>query len=444
MKPTIIAIDDEKDLLKTYQLVLKKKFNVLIADSGEAGLEIIKKQNPETVLLDIRMPDWNGVKTLKEIKKYDKDLDVIMVTASQELKTAIDSMKQGAYDFIVKPFDVEELIKVITNAIEKRRLMKENLYLKDSLLESNKYQEMIGHSNAISNIIQTIETIAPAKSTILITGESGTGKELIARAIHNASPREKNPYVVVNCAAIPEKLCESTLFGHEAGSFTGADTKKLGKFEIADTGTIFLDEIGCLPYSMQSKLLRILQESVVERVGGSNSLQVDIRIIAATNTDLSEQVKNGKFREDLFFRLNVIPIHVSPLRYRKDDIPLLAQHFIQKFNTELNKKVKGFAKDAQTKLLKYDWPGNVRELQNIIERAVVLTKNDLITAAEIHLSLTDTIEDLSTFSLARTSFEKELIKNTLSKTKGNQTQAARLLGIHRTTLISKMKVLGIK
>ncbi|MFA4858836.1 MAG: sigma-54 dependent transcriptional regulator [Candidatus Margulisiibacteriota bacterium] len=444
MKPTILAIDDEADLLKTYQLILNKKFNVLTANSGPLGLETIKSKNPEVVLLDIRMPDWNGIKTLQEIKNFDETLDVIMVTASQELRTAIDSMKKGAYDFIVKPFDVNELVQVINNAIEKKRLLRENLYLKDTLDESYQYQQLVGHSASMVKIRQAIETIAQTKSTVLITGESGTGKELVARAIHAVSGRSGLPYVVVNCAAIPENLLESTLFGHEAGAFTGADSRKLGKFEIAHTGTIFLDEIGCMSYAMQSKLLRVLQESVIERVGGNNPIQIDVRVVAATNSNLKEQVTGGKFRDDLYFRLNVIPIDVPPLRHHKDDLPLLVQHFIKRFNRELNKNVKGFEKEALQKMLRYDWPGNVRELQNLVERAVVLGKNGVITSDEICLPESAGEETASNFNLARISFERELIEKTLEKTGHNQSLAAKILGMHRTTFISKMKALGIR
>jgi DNA-binding NtrC family response regulator len=444
MKPTILAIDDEADLLKTYQLILNKKFNVLTANSGILGLEIIKNKNPDVVLLDIRMPDWSGIKTLQEIKNFDETLDVIMVTASQELKHAIDSMKKGAYDFIVKPFDVNELVQVINNAIEKKQLLRENLYLKDSLDESHQYQQLVGRSAPMVKIQQAIETIAQTKSTVLITGESGTGKELVARAIHAVSGRANLPYVVVNCAAIPENLLESTLFGHEAGAFTGAESRKLGKFEIAHTGTIFLDEIGCMSYAMQSKLLRVLQESTIERVGGNNPIQIDVRVVAATNSDLKEQVQNGKFRDDLYFRLNVIPIHVPPLRHRKDDLPVLVQHFIKRFNRELNKNVKGFDKEALQKMLRYDWPGNVRELQNLVERAVVLGGNGIIGVDDICLPENTEEENLSNFNLARISFERELIEKTLEKTGRNQSQAAKILGMHRTTLISKIKSLGLR
>jgi DNA-binding NtrC family response regulator len=353
-------------------------------------------------------------------------------------------MKKGAYDFIVKPFDVNELVQVINNAIEKKQLLRENLYLKDSLDESHQYQQLVGRSAPMVKIQQAIETIAQTKSTVLITGESGTGKELVARAIHAVSGRANLPYVVVNCAAIPENLLESTLFGHEAGAFTGAESRKLGKFEIAHTGTIFLDEIGCMSYAMQSKLLRVLQESTIERVGGNNPIQIDVRVVAATNSDLKEQVQNGKFRDDLYFRLNVIPIHVPPLRHRKDDLPVLVQHFIKRFNRELNKNVKGFDKEALQKMLRYDWPGNVRELQNLVERAVVLGGNGIIGVDDICLPENTEEENLSNFNLARISFERELIEKTLEKTGRNQSQAAKILGMHRTTLISKIKSLGLR
>ncbi|MFA6430884.1 MAG: sigma-54 dependent transcriptional regulator [Candidatus Margulisiibacteriota bacterium] len=451
-KPVILAVDDEADMLETYKSVLSKSYSLLTASSGEEALQKLKETPVSLVLLDLKMPKMDGLTFLSEISKEEPDFDVIIVTASKDLSSAVEAMKLGAYDYITKPFDVKELQLIIEKALEKRAIQKENVALKENLKEAFSFCEIIGQSPEMKKLFQTIEKVAPGDSTVLISGESGTGKELVARAIHKMGKRKDKPFVVVNCAAIPENLMESELFGYERGAFTGALERRIGKFELADGGTLFLDEIGCMPAAMQSKLLRVLEDNVVERLGGQKGIEVDVRIISATNINFKESIEKGSFREDLFYRLNVFPINIPPLRERKSDIPLLLQTFIQKFNRELNKKVKGTTPAAQKSLLDYHWPGNVRELQNVIERAIVLSDNAMIDTEELLFPLgatkapnestkpADSIENLND---AVNNLEKGLILKALQDNNNNRSEAAIALGIPRSTLTSKIKVLGI-
>ena len=445
VKPNILVVDDEESMLKTYKSVLKNSYNVTPINNSQAALDLLKNDNFSLVLLDIKMPNMDGIETLQKIKEIDKNIEVIMVTAVHDIKSAVQTIKLGAYDYITKPFEVEELLSIVEKALEKRSLVRENVYLRQALEEKGSYLDLIGKTEIIKRIFNLIDKVAATDSTVFVTGESGTGKELIAHAIYKKSPRANKPFIVVNCAAIPESLMESELFGYERGAFTGALERKEGKFELASGGTIFLDEIGCMKASLQSKLLRVLQDNVVERVGGRTPIQVDVRIIAATNLDIKEAIKKGEFREDLFYRLNIIPIHLPPLRERKEDIPHFLNYFLDKYNKEFNKKIKGFNKDALELLTEYAWPGNVRELENLVERMVVISeKEEYISAEDIPLENTSRNIIKKSLKEALMEFEKRYIKNALAEAGGNQTKAAEILGIHRTTLISKMEQLGLK
>ena len=378
----------------------------------------------------------------------DGDTDVIMITAMNTVSYAVEAIKRGAYDYITKPFDIEAIQETIDKVLEKRRLAQENIYLREEIEKKYQFEKIVGRSDGIREVFSMITSVARSESTVLIEGESGTGKELVARAIHNLSPRKNKLFVPVNCAAIPENLLESELFGHERGAFTGAFERKLGKFEIADEGTLFLDEVSSLPLSMQGKLLRVLQEREIERVGGVEPIAVNVRIISASNLDLKKMISEEKFRKDLFFRLNVIPVFVPPLRERREDIPLLAEHFLDLYNREFGKKIKGFSRDAVEALTNYPWPGNVRELQNLVERLVVLAKSDVISEDHIPKEILDPESGLSEeeiinlpFREAQIKFESAFIKKALTKAGGSKSKAAKMLGIHRNTLLNLEKKL---
>ncbi len=437
-RKNILVIDDEKSVRESVYMILKDKYKVLEASSGKEAIEKIRKESVDLTLLDIHLPDISGLKLLKEIKKIDETINVIMLTADNSIKSAVNAMKNGAYDYITKPFDVEELILLVGKAIEKSSLLKENLYLKSA---NNSEKEIIGVSNKTKELLALIENVAKSPSTILISGETGVGKELVARQIHKISSRHNRLFVAVNCAAIPENLIESELFGHEKGAFTGAFEKYTGKFEIADGGTLFLDEIGSLPLKMQAKLLRVLQEKSIEPLGSEKTIKVDVRIICATNIDLKKAISEGKFREDLFYRINVIPIFVPPLRERKEDIKVLANYFLKKYANTFGKKIDGFSPEAMEKLVNYDWPGNVRELENLIERLVVLNNTPTIEEEDLpreinrfENSLTETEMNIKSLKQATLAFEKNLIEKIVAQAGGNKSKAAKMLGIHRNTL----------
>lgn len=445
IKPNILVIDDEESMLRTYKSILKSSYNAALVNNGPEALNLLKDDNFSLVLLDLRMPQMDGLETLQKIKEFDKNIEVIMVTAVHDIKSAVSAMKLGAYDYIPKPFESEELLLVIEKALERRTLARENVFLRKVLEEKDSYWDLIGKADVIKKVFELIGKIAVTDSTVLITGESGTGKELVAHAIHKKSPRAQKPFIVVNCAAIAESLIESELFGHERGAFTGALERKEGKFELADGGTIFLDEIGCMKPPLQAKLLRVLQDNVIERVGGTKPIQVNVRVIAATNLNIEESVKKGDFREDLYYRLNVIRIHMPPLRERKEDIPLFLNYFLDKYCREFNKKIKGFSQESLEMLMEYDWPGNVRELQNLVERAVALLENkEYVSLEDIPLEPASRNIIKKSLKEAQIGFERKYIKNALAETSGNQTKAAKNLGINRTTLIAKMKLLRIK
>ncbi len=450
-KAVILIVDDEKSLRDSMQMLLSDNYEVIFASRGLEAIEKVKQFFPDLVLLDIRLPEIDGLEVLRRIKDIDPDLDVVMVTAMNTVQYAVDAMKAGAYDYITKPFDVGTISSLISKILEQKKLRNQNIFLKEEVDKRYRFEKMVGISPEMLELFSVISQISENDSTILIYGESGTGKELVARAIHNLSKRSNNLFVPVNCAAIPENLLESELFGHERGSFTGAVEKKLGKFEIADGGTLFLDEVSSLPLAMQAKLLRALQEKEIERVGGQHPIPVDARIVSATNINLLEAVKKNEFRNDLYYRLNVIPINISPLRERREDIPVLLKHFLDFYNVEFGKKIKGFSVDCEDALISYDWPGNVRELQNLIERLVVLSKDDVILEEKLPLEIRQAggdgfIEidpglDTMNLRLASMKFESEFIKKALEKVGGRKNKAAELLGIHRNTLIQIEKKL---
>ncbi|MFH2034103.1 MAG: sigma-54 dependent transcriptional regulator [Candidatus Margulisiibacteriota bacterium] len=451
-KRKVLIIDDEPDMQETLLSILKKKYSPVSAGSGKEGVEKVKNEDFALVLLDLRMPKMDGIETLKKIRENDPALPVVVVTASKDIKSAVDSIKGGAQDYITKPFEVEELLLVVEQNLEKQKLVKENTSLKQALNDENyMFCDLIGRSPQIKKVMEMIDSIKGADSTVLIHGESGTGKEIVAKAIHKTSRRSDQPFIAVNCAAIPENLIESELFGHERGAFTGALERRTGKFEMADGGTLFLDEIGCMPASMQSKLLRVLEDKMIERVGGGRPFGVDVRIISATNIDFQAAIANRSFREDLFYRLNVIPINLPALKDRKEDIPLFIEYFTDKFNKILNRGIKSFSDDALELLYSYGYPGNVRELQNIIERMVAISREDTISAEDL-ACLTDIKPSSSYYApdlsqplhSACQDFEKYYVSKVLENCGGNQSEAARILGVARSTLHSRMSALGIK
>jgi two-component system NtrC family response regulator len=382
---TILVVDDEPNYLIVISELLKEEnYEVLTAQSGEDGLKVVEETDLDLVLTDMRMPGMGGLEFLKAIKNYNKDLPVIMITAFGEVEKAVVAMKAGAFNYLSKPFNNEELLMNIRKAIEHYSLLSENVRLRGEAKVRYGFASIVGKNARMQEIYQLIEKVAPTTASVLITGESGTGKELVARAIHINSPREKQPFISVNCAALPETLLESELFGHERGAFTGATAMRKGRFELADSGTLFLDEIGDIPLSLQAKLLRVLQERNFERVGGVKPISVDVRIITATNRDLKDEVDKGNFREDLYYRFNVLHIHLPPLRERADDIPMLAEHFIRKFAKLLNKPDLRISGDALRYLTGLPWEGNVRELENTIERAGILCSGDVIQTEDVH------------------------------------------------------------
>lgn len=417
-------------------------YDVFIYESIQAFREAIKENEFDLVITDVRLPDGNGIDILKE----KLDSPVIIMTAFGSIKDAVTAMKLGAFDYITKPFSLEEFMLIVQKAFEFRDMRMENIRLKQEIKRCYGIPSIIGQSAVIKQLLSNIERISASDSTVLIYGESGTGKELVATTIHYMSKRRDKPFIKVNCAAIPEGLVESELFGHEKGAFTGAIKKKPGRFELADGGTIFLDEIGDLPLSAQAKLLRVLQERTFERIGGTENIKVDVRIIAATNRDLKSEVKKGLFREDLFFRLNVLPIEIPPLRERREDIYLLVEHFLEKNNIRTGRNVR-ISEDALMELLKYDYPGNVRELENIIERCVTFSSDRIIKKEDLSFITSITSgENSGLLSLSALSkkAEKEQIIKILKLTGGNKTRAAEILGISRKTLWEKIKLYGIE
>jgi len=453
MKGRVLIVDDEEGVRSSLAGVLEDEgFEVTSTPSGEECLDILKREDYDVILLDIWLPKMDGLKALEEIKKLDETLQVVMISGHGTIETAVKATKLGAFDFIEKPLSLDKTLLVVKNALKQKKLEEENRRLRETI---EKRYKLIGESEAMKRLKMEIAIAAPTNGRVLIVGENGTGKELVARNIHYQSLRREGPFVEVNCAAIPDELIESELFGHKKGAFTGAIENKVGKFKLADGGTLFLDEIGDMSLRTQAKVLRSLEEGKFEPVGETKAITVDVRVIAATNKDLEREIGQGNFRKDLFYRLNVIPIHVPPLRERKEDIPLLADHFITLFSAEYGKKVKRLSLGAISALTEYHWPGNVRELKNIIERLVIMVPEDTIEEKDVQtvlsgksLAITEPSSSLShNFSSlreARASFERDFILKKLTETGYNISATARLLGVERSHLHKKMKTLGIK
>jgi DNA-binding NtrC family response regulator len=430
-------------------MVLDGVCDVVEASDGPAALEAVRSGDVAVCLLDVRLPGMEGIEVLERLKRLDSGLEVVLVTAVRTVRTAVEAMKLGACDYLTKPFAVDDLRGVVNRALERRALQREVRYLRDELARHEGFDQLIGRSPAMRRVYEIVRQIADTTATVLITGESGTGKELIARAIHRQGGRRDRPFVAVNCAALPAELLESELFGHERGSFTGAHARKLGKFEVAHTGTLLLDEVGSLRLDLQPKLLRALQEREIERVGGTRAIGVDVRIIAATNADLRQAVAASRFREDLFYRLHVVPIAVPPLRHRREDVAPLARHFLAKYARQFGKTVTDLSSGALAALERYHWPGNVRELENIVARSVALTSEPVVQLDQIPLDVAlapaaATAEDQLNLREARHEVERLLILRALDRARGNQTVAARLLGMHRNTLLVKLAQLGLR
>jgi len=446
LRPVILVVDDEPNVRESFRLVLEDAYDVIDVPDGAAALDAVRTSSVDLVLLDIRLPEMDGIEVLERLKALDEGVEVILVTAVKTVRTAVAAMKLGAFDYVTKPFDEDELLSLVRRALQKRSLEREVTFLRGELARQHDREDIVGEHAEMQKLSRLITQVARTTTTVLITGESGTGKELIARAIHHRGPRRDKPFVPVNPAAIPESLVESELFGHEKGAFTGAHQRKLGRFELAQGGTLFLDEIGLLRPEVQAKLLRVLQEREIERVGGTHPIKIDVRIVAATNLDLKRAVASGAFREDLFYRLNVVPIAVPPLRDRIEDLPLLVDHFIRRYNHECNKRIEALTPDALAALSSYTWPGNVRELQNIVERTVVLVDGPLISAADLPLDLTisptrpGSTSDKRRVDLNEASdrFERLIVQRVLEEARGNVSEAARVLGLHRNSLKVKL------
>ena len=449
---TILIVDDEKSIRQTLEGVLQDEgFKTLTAETGEDCLATLKEENPDLILLDIWMPGIDGLETLKRIRALNSEQMVLMMSGHGTIQTAVQATKLGANDFIEKPLSIEKLLLSIDNAMKIGSLVEENRELKAQI---NKDYEIIGESLPINELKKRIELAAPTSGWVLITGENGTGKELVARAIHANSLRKGKPFVEVNCAAIPEELIESTLFGHERGAFTGATNPRKGKFDQAHEGTLFLDEIGDMSPKTQAKVLRILEEHRFERVGGNKTIQVDVRVIAATNKNLQEEIKSGAFRKDLFFRLNVLPLVVPPLRERKDDISILTNYFLDYFSEKEGKKRKLISENAMDILIEYSWPGNVRELKNTIERLVIMTPNDIITNDHLgeyifrmedegDKSTFSEMEGIPTYKDAKEAFEKEFLIRKLQHNNWNISKTAEAIEMERSNLHRKIKSYNI-
>lgn len=451
-KYSILIIDDEKSQRDVLSGYLKKKgYTIFIAISGEDGIKIAKENLIDIILSDFKMPDMTGIEVLEEVKKMNPEISFIMITAFGTVENAVRAMRLGADDYISKPVDLDELDILIDKIIGHKDLKSENEMLKTQLQEKYRISAVISESPNMASVINIAVRVAESKATVLITGESGTGKEVIAKSIHYLSSRKDKPFVAVNIPALSATLIESELFGHEKGSFTGADKMSKGRFELADKGTIFLDEIGDIPLATQVKLLRVLQEQQIERVGSAEGINIDTRIIAATNQNLDKKIKDGTFREDLFYRLNIVSINIPPLRERKEDIIPLIEFFIKKYSEENHKKDIEISKEALDRLLKYNYPGNVRELENIIERAVVLSRRNVVSVDDLPFGVKDLVEeerldDLTSGTLSEQveALEKKMIYNALKKTNGNQTQAGKLLGLTERNLRYKLNKYNIQ
>ena len=450
-RPVILVVDDDPGVRDAFRLILEDHYEVLDAPDGPQALEVLRAAQVDLVLLDIRLPEMDGIEVLERIKAIDEGLEVILVTAVKTVRTAVAAMKLGAFDYLTKPFEEDELLALCNRALEKRSLEREVTFLRGELARTRDFEEIVGTHAAMQKLFRLTEQVARTTATVLITGESGTGKELIARAIHRQGPRRDRPFVAVNPAAVAESLIESELFGHEKGAFTGAYQRKLGKFELAQGGTLFLDEIGTLKAELQAKLLRVLQEREIERVGGTRPVKIDVRVIAATNVDLKQAVARGAFREDLYYRLNVVPIEVPPLRERIEDLPLLVEHFVRQYGQQFGKRVQGLSREALRALSLYRWPGNVRELQNVVERCVVLAEGPQIELNDLPLDVLIPdhrirVRKANRLPLkdATEAFEHQIVLRVLERVKGNTSEAARILGVHRNSLNRLLERWGLK
>jgi two-component system response regulator AtoC len=450
--PVVLVIDDEPGVRESLREIFRRDFEVLEAEDGAAGLGLVRSRRVDVAMLDVRLPGEHGPAVLPRLLALDDSIAIILMTAVPDVRTAVDAIKAGAYDYIVKPFDVDELLLLVKQAAQQRVLEREVCYLRAELDRAHGFDALVGRHPAMVRLYEQIAQVAQTHATVLVSGESGTGKELVARAIHRQSPRRDQPFVAVNLAAVPDGLFESELFGHEKGAFTGAHARKLGKFELAHGGTLFLDEVGSLRVDLQAKLLRALQEREVERLGGTRTIPVDVRVITATNEDLRQLVRARAFREDLFYRINVAALTIPPLRERKEDIPILVEHFIRKYAREFKRDVRGISRGALPSLSAYDWPGNVRELENVIERSVALATRPVIRLDDLPLDLAIHDEPArgvaggAPLSLkeARDRFEQVYILRALERENWNQSRAARTLGVHRNTLLARLAGWGIR
>jgi DNA-binding NtrC family response regulator len=450
--PSVLVIEDKDSMRDMLSKSLEAEgYEVETAKDGEGGLEKAREKKYDVVLADLKLPKMNGIEVLTSLKDMDQDAAVILMTAYGTIETAVEAMREGAFDFLTKPFDTDHLSVLIRRAMENRRLVAENVLLREELGHHLGYAEIIGKCEKMQEVSRLIQKVAPSDTTALLLGESGTGKELFARAIHSLSNRNKGPYVAINCAAIPRELLENELFGSERGAYTGSVARKMGKFEIAQGGTIFLDEVGDLDIALQAKLLRVLQDKTFERLGGTKTITVDVRVIAASNTDLKKAVEKSQFREDLFYRLSVFPITIPPLRDRREDIPELADYFVQKYCAEMKKPKKRISKEALSLLDKYHWPGNVRELENTVERAIILCEGKKIlpehlairipSPHEIRLREGAGLKEVGQH--AQGEAERALITRVLTQVRGNKRKAAQALKIDYTTLFEKIKKYAI-
>ncbi len=447
MKRRILVVEDEEKLRRVIELQLASAgFEVEKTGTAEEAQKLAERA--DLVLTDLRLPRMDGLQLLSGIRRQNSQTPVIVMTAFGTIETAVEAMKAGATDFLLKPFSLDHLMTVVQKALEMRALREENLKLREELGRRYEFDNIVGRSGPMQEIFATIMRVAPTRATVLLAGESGVGKDLIARAIHFHSPRRDRPLVKINCTAIPENLMESELFGFEKGAFTGAQNSKPGKFEQADTGTVFLDEIGDVPASIQVKLLRVLQEREFERLGSNVTRHIDVRVVAATNQDLRAALEQGTFREDLYYRLNVVPMNIPPLRERKEDIPFLAEHFIRKLGPDTGNRVESITDEAIAKLMAYYWPGNVRELENVIERSLVMCSGSRLDAPDIRLEMAPRSRVQSDRflpeGLSLDEYEQEIIREALRRAEGNKSQAARLLGLTRNALRYRLSQMGLE
>jgi len=450
-RPVILVVDDDPGVRESFRLILEDHYDVVDVPDGPSALDVVRTSPMDLVLLDIRLPGMDGIEVLERIKAIDDRAEVILVTAVKTVRTAVAAMKLGAFDYLTKPFEEDELLSLASRALERRMLEREVALLRSELARTHDLDEIVGKHPLMEKLHGLIAQVARTSTTVLITGESGTGKELVARAIHRHGSRREGPFVAVNPAAIVESLIESELFGHERGAFTGAHQRKLGKFELAQGGTLFLDEIGTLRADLQAKLLRVLQEREIERVGGTRSIKIDVRVIAATNTNLKDAVSRGTFREDLYYRLNVVPIVVPPLRERAQDVPLLAEYFLRRDTRDFNKRIEGLSPEAVAALQAYRWPGNVRELENVIERCVVLADGPVIQLNDLPLDVllpqqATRVRAAEALPLneATDQFERQIVLRVLERVGWNLTEAGRILAIHRNSLRMKLARWGVR